>query len=123
MTNSINDSTTRHERLVALHAAESDTLTRNLMIRLSEPINTSTKAGRPITYMVWKYLNPLHDQSDWKTRKSPMSSKETKLVLDSGPYEEEALYRVTAQKNKGGFWTWTKIEGLEPNTQDLDTPA
>ena len=123
MSNSNINNIERHEELLKIHTEESTTLVRDLKIQISEPLKTTTKDGRPITFMVWHYLNPHFEEYGWKERKSPFYTDETRLVLESGPYEVDCLYRVTAQKNDRDFWTWTKIEKIETDDQELKGAA
>lgn len=110
------DNPTDFEKLVALHTEATNTLIRDLQIELLEPETATSKSGRAMTYMIWQYRNPQVEGSAWKTRKSLMTSKETKTLLAHGPYEQDALYRVTAQKIAKGYWQWTAIEKLASPT-------
>lgn len=97
-----------HKQLLQMHQ-ESTALVRELLIKTTDPVHSETKAGNPITFMTWEYSNPSKDDTEWKARKSPMYSPETKIILENGPYEENCLYRVTAEKNKSGYFEWTSI--------------
>ncbi len=109
------DNKTRFEKVVELHTTENNTLVRDLKIRILDPITTTTKKGYPITYLVWEYINPLQETWGWKERKKPMFTEEATLIVKNGPYEEDRLYRVTAQKINNDFWMWTKIEKIDDN--------
>jgi hypothetical protein len=110
---------THFEKIVELHETENSTLVRELKIRVLDPVTAITKKGYPITYLVWEYINPLQETWGWKERKKPMFTDEATLIVKNGPYEEDCLYRVTAQKNSDDFWKWTEIEKIGDN-QDIE---
>jgi hypothetical protein len=45
----------------------------------------------------------------WVEKSKPLFTEEGKLIVDSGPYDEQAVYRITAEKNENGFNSWVKI--------------
>ncbi|MEW8626264.1 MAG: hypothetical protein AB2551_10970 [Candidatus Thiodiazotropha sp.] len=110
-----------YEQLQALQKAESETLVRELAIDLLEPETSKSKAGHAITFLVWRYRNPASESGDWQTRKSPIFTDEAKLLINHGPYEKGALYRVTARKNQRGYWQWTAIEQVTDNTPNTNS--
>lgn len=99
---------------------ESKFLVRDLQIRILGTEDSVTRKGRPIRYAVWEYFDPLSSEWGWKTRKTPLNCKETQLLINSGPYEENTLYRVTAEREDSGFFCWTKIEPINNPSSEIN---
>jgi len=72
-----------------------------------------SEQGNTYQAAVVECLYPKAKNPVWKTRSKPLWTTEGKLVADCAPFDEDSVYKVTAEKNDDGFLNWTNIEKME----------